>query len=32
MGRQDPKAVARDTARDLSALMRKLAGEGEKIE
>ena len=29
MGPQDPKDVARDTARDLSALVGELAGEGE---
>jgi hypothetical protein len=32
MGPQDPKDVARDTARDLSALVRELAGEGETME
>ena len=31
MGPQDPKDVARDTARDLSALVGELAGEGETI-
>jgi hypothetical protein len=32
MGPQDPKDVARDTARDLSALVGELAREGETIE
>ena len=31
MGPQDPKDVARDTARDLSALVGELAGEGKII-
>jgi hypothetical protein len=31
MGPQDPKDVIRDTARDLSALVGELAGEGEII-
>ena len=31
MGPQDPKDVARDTARDLSALVGELSGEGEVI-
>jgi hypothetical protein len=32
MGLQDPEDVARDTARDLSALVGELAGECETIE
>jgi hypothetical protein len=32
MGPQDPKEVSRDSARDLSALVGELAGEGETIE
>jgi hypothetical protein len=31
MGPQDPKGVTRDTARDLSALVGELAGEGETV-
>jgi hypothetical protein len=31
MGPQDPKDVTRDTARDLSALVRERVGEGETI-